>query len=108
MYNDRNDGGGYGGGNQGGGYQGGGQGGGGYRGGGGGGGYSSAPRQMFSGNWTCGTCGAPITELPFEPDPSRLGTLKCRDCHKKSRDERGGGGFRGGNGGQGGGGYRRF
>ena len=107
MYNDRNDGGGYGGGNQGGGYQGG-QGGGGYRGGGGGGGYSSAPREMFTGDWVCGTCGAPIKELPFNPDPSRLGTLKCRDCHKKSRDERGGGGFRGGNGGQGGGGYRRF
>ena len=117
MYKDRNEGGGYGGGNQGGGYGGGGQGGGyqgggGYRGGGGGqgGGYSSAPRQMFSGDWVCGTCGGPIKELPFNPDPSRLSSLKCRDCHKKSRDERGGGGggFRGVNGGQGGGGYRRF
>ena len=87
-------------------------GGGGYKGGGGGGygGGQQPQRQMFSGNWTCGTCGGAITELPFEPDPSRLGTLKCRDCHRKSRDERGGGGggnFRGGNGG-GGGGYNRF
>ena len=86
-------------------------GGGGYKGGGGGGygGGQQAPRQMFTGAWTCGTCGGAITELPFEPDPSRLGTLKCRDCHRKSRDERGGGGgnFRGGNGG-GGGGYNRF
>lgn len=64
---------------------------------------NGAQRQMFTGNWTCGTCGAAITELPFEPDPSRLGTLKCRDCHRKSRQDRGD--FRGGNGG---GGYRRF
>jgi hypothetical protein len=63
---------------------------------------NGAPRQMFSGNWVCGTCGAPITELPFEPDPNRLGTLKCRDCHRKSRQDNGGfgGGAQGG--------YRRF
>ncbi len=79
-------------------------GGGGYRGGG-----QQPPRQMFSGNWACGMCGAPITELPFQPDPARLNTLKCRDCHKKSLAERGigggggGGGFRGNTGG-----YRRF
>ncbi len=65
-------------------------------------GGSQGPRQMFKGNWTCGSCGAAITELPFEPDPSRLGTLKCRDCHRKAMAERGD--FRGGNGG----GYRRF
>lgn len=67
-------------------------------------GGNQGPRQMFTGNWTCGTCGNPITELPFQPDPARLGTLKCRDCHKKAMAERGGGNFRGGNGG----GYRRF
>ena len=84
------------------------QGGGGYKGGGGYGGQQ-AQRQMFTGSWTCGTCGGPITELPFAPDPARLSSLKCRDCHRKSRDERGGGGnFRGGNSGSGGGGYRRF
>ena len=65
-------------------------------------GGSQGPRQMFSGNWTCGTCGGPITELPFEPDPNRLSSLKCRDCHRKSVAERGGGGNFGG-----GGGYRR-
>lgn len=64
-------------------------------------GGSQGPRQMFTGNWACGVCGNPITELPFNPDPSRLSTLKCRDCHKKTLAERGGG-----NGG--GGGYRRF
>lgn len=42
-------------------------------------------RQLFSGNWQCATCGGGITELPFEPDPSRLGQLKCRDCHKAGR-----------------------
>lgn len=82
MYNDRND-------------QGGAQG-------------SSGPKQMFTGNWTCGLCGNPITELPFEPDPARLSTLKCRDCHRKAVAERGGGGYRGGNGGGNTGGYRRF
>lgn len=43
-------------------------------------------RKMFQGNWACGTCNNPITELPFEPDPSRVGQLKCRDCHQKSKD----------------------
>jgi hypothetical protein len=57
-----------------------------------------APRKMFTGNWVCGTCGSPITELPFEPDPSRLGSLKCRECHKKSRQDKPSGGA----------GYRRF
>jgi hypothetical protein len=71
----------------------------------GGAGGSQPPRQMFTGDWVCGTCGAPIKELPFQPDPSRLGTLKCRDCHRKSVAERGGGNFSGG---AGGGGYRRF
>ena len=40
-------------------------------------------------NWTCGSCRAAITELPFEPDPNRLGTLKCRDCHRKAMADRG-------------------
>ena len=42
-------------------------------------------RQMHQGNWSCAKCGGSITELPFEPDPSRLSELKCRDCHKKER-----------------------
>ncbi|MDO8493211.1 MAG: hypothetical protein Q7S19_01565 [bacterium] len=51
-----------------------------------GGGYSPKPqRQMFQGNWKCGTCNGEITQLPFEPDPSRLGTLLCRDCHKNKQ-----------------------
>ena len=40
-------------------------------------------RQMFQGNWKCAQCGADITELPFQPDPSRLDQLRCRDCHKQ-------------------------
>lgn len=101
MYNDGQQGGG-------GGYRGGGGGGGNYGGGNRGGGF--APKPKIQGNWVCGTCGAPITELPFEPDPNRLNTLKCFDCHKKSVAERGGG-FRGGGGGGnyggGQGGYRQ-
>lgn len=49
-------------------------------------------RQMFQGNWKCSQCGADITELPFEPDPSRVGQLQCRDCHRQRRNEGGGGG----------------
>lgn len=44
-----------------------------------------APREMHQGNWTCSGCGNSITELPFEPDASRLDQLKCRDCHRKSK-----------------------
>lgn len=44
---------------------------------------------MFQGNWTCSKCNSEITELPFEPDPERANTLQCRDCHSKSRDDRG-------------------
>ena len=40
-------------------------------------------RQMFEGNWTCSSCSAAITQLPFQPDPAREGGLVCRDCHKK-------------------------
>lgn len=35
-----------------------------------------------TGGWACSKCQGPITELPFAPDPSRLGQLLCRDCHR--------------------------
>ena len=50
------------------------------------------PRQMFQGDWKCCECGTAITELPFEPDPARVDTLKCRECHKKSMPKRSFGG----------------
>lgn len=43
------------------------------------------PRQMFSGDWSCASCGKAITELPFQPDPARVDSLKCRDCHSQDR-----------------------
>jgi CxxC-x17-CxxC domain-containing protein len=46
-----------------------------------------APRQMHQGSWTCSKCGGEITELPFEPDPDRLDSLQCRECHKQSRPQ---------------------
>jgi len=46
---------------------------------------NSGPREMFEGNWTCSDCGKEITKLPFQPDPARVGGLKCLDCHKNSR-----------------------
>lgn len=39
-------------------------------------------KKMFQGNWSCSKCGKPITELPFEPDPSRASQLVCRDCYQ--------------------------
>ncbi|MBI2628199.1 MAG: hypothetical protein HYW71_02070 [Candidatus Niyogibacteria bacterium] len=42
-------------------------------------------RKMYQGDWACAKCGAKITELPFDPDPSRLDQLQCRDCHRKNR-----------------------
>ena len=39
-------------------------------------------KQMFQGDWKCGKCGKPITQLPFQPDPARAGQLKCIDCFK--------------------------
>lgn len=49
-------------------------------------------RKMYQGDWKCSKCEAPIKELPFEPDPSRLGQLLCRDCHKAKKQSFGGGG----------------
>jgi CxxC-x17-CxxC domain-containing protein len=43
---------------------------------------------MHKGDWKCADCGTSITELPFQPDPERLGGLKCRDCHKKGLPRR--------------------
>ena len=53
-----------------------------------------APRQMFDVSamgLKCADCGAPITELPFEPKADR--PVYCRDCY-----ERMGGGQRAGGG----------
>ncbi len=36
------------------------------------------PRQMFSGNWTCSSCGATILELPFNPRSTE--NLLCTTC----------------------------
>ena len=35
-------------------------------------------RKMFTGDWKCAGCGAPITQLPFEPRDTS--GLKCIDC----------------------------
>ena len=34
----------------------------------------------------CSECGVQITELPFEPDPSR--SVYCRDCNYKRKFKR--------------------
>jgi len=53
------------------------------------GGAAAAPRAAndrpkFTGDWQCATCGAPITELPFEPRSTA--NLKCRDCFMKEKN----------------------
>lgn len=69
--------------------------GGGFRGGNSGGrgfgGYNRAPRPMVDVsalNIKCADCGAAVTQLPFQPDPARLNTIRCRDCLRKSRPPR--------------------
>jgi ribosomal protein L37AE/L43A len=60
---------------------------------------SFGDKPKFQGNWECSKCGKAITELPFKPNPDRVGELKCFDCHKESmgdRPRRGFGGDRGG------------
>ncbi len=40
-------------------------------------------RPRVQGNWTCSSCGAQITSLPFEPRDTS--NLKCIDCFKRSK-----------------------
>lgn len=42
-------------------------------------------RQMYQGDWKCADCGKEISELPFQPDPSRVDQLRCKDCYKPKR-----------------------
>ncbi len=47
-------------------------------------------RQMFDVsemNVKCCDCSTPITKLPFNPDPSRLDTIRCQDCMRKWREQ---------------------
>ena len=43
-----------------------------------------APRQMFAVNLTCGSCGAAITQLPFQPTGDR--PVYCQDCMRNRRN----------------------
>jgi DNA-directed RNA polymerase subunit RPC12/RpoP len=48
-------------------------------------------RQMFdvSGmNIKCCDCGTPITQLPFNPDPNRLDSIRCQECLRRFREQR--------------------
>lgn len=58
-----------------------------------GGGYGPRPpvqmHDVSSLNLKCKDCGTAITELPFNPDPSRYGELRCRDCMRAARSDRG-------------------
>jgi hypothetical protein len=39
-------------------------------------------------NIKCKDCGVAISELPFQPDPARLDTLRCKDCMRAFRESR--------------------
>lgn len=43
----------------------------------------TSDRKMYQGNWSCSSCGSPITELPFEPRSTS--NLMCRECHGKGK-----------------------
>ena len=43
-----------------------------------------APRQMFSVNLTCASCGIAITELPFQPSGDK--PVYCRTCLQARRN----------------------
>ena len=40
-------------------------------------------KPKFSGDWSCASCGASITSLPFQPRDTS--NLKCLDCFKNSK-----------------------
>jgi len=47
-------------------------------------------RQMFDVkemNIKCCDCQAPIEQLPFNPDPARLNTIRCAECMRKYREQ---------------------
>ena len=45
---------------------------------------NSRERKTFAGNWSCSSCGTPITELPFEPrDDSNL---LCKECYRNQKN----------------------
>ncbi|MBU3925003.1 hypothetical protein KKB43_02320 [Patescibacteria group bacterium] len=59
--------------------------------GGGSGNQGGFQKQMFdvaNMNIKCKDCGTPITQLPFNPDPARLDSIRCKDCMRKFRDSR--------------------
>jgi len=53
--------------------------------------FGGEQRQMHQGNWQCSQCNSSITELPFEPDPSRINQLLCKNCHRERKQSFGGG-----------------
>lgn len=48
------------------------------------GGFNRGPRQMFSVNLTCASCGTAITELPFQPSGDK--PVYCRECLRARRN----------------------
>lgn len=46
---------------------------------------SFGERKTYQGNWQCSDCNSQITQLPFEPDPARTGSLLCRDCYRNKK-----------------------
>ena len=45
---------------------------------------SNGPRQMYSVNLSCASCGTAITQLPFQPTGDK--PVYCRDCMQARRN----------------------
>lgn len=48
------------------------------------GGRSAGPRQMYSVNLSCASCGTAITQLPFQPTGDK--PVYCRECMQARRN----------------------
>lgn len=51
------------------------------------------PVDVSADNIKCADCNVPITQLPFQPRRDETGkvvsgSIRCRDCHQKSRQNR--------------------
>ena len=52
------------------------------------GGFQSEMFDVSQMDIKCRDCSAPITQLPFNPDPARLDSIRCQECMRKFREQR--------------------
>jgi len=52
------------------------------------GGFQRQIHDVSDMNIKCMDCGVDINQLPFQPDPARLDSLRCKDCMRKYRESK--------------------